>query len=110
MYIKSRNSTRTATATKNELERLFYGYEAVGNKVGKECSRAVGADKIAFEFLKAEGEALHVFFVCALTVETAACVKLVEELLGAVCYNSVVVSFNVVGFEFWCIYLLMFGD
>ena len=82
----------------------------MGNKVGKECSRAVGTDKIAFEFLKTEGEALHVFFVCAFAVETAACVKLVEELLGAVCYNSVVVSFNVVGFEFWCIYLLMFGD
>ena len=61
-------------------KRLFYGDETVGNKVGKECSRAVGADKIAFEFLKTEGEALHIFFVCALTVETAACAKLVKEV------------------------------
>ena len=82
----------------------------MGNKVGKECSRAVGTDKIAFEFLKAEGKALHVFFVCAFAVETAACMELVEERLGAVCYNSVVISFNAVGFKFWCIYLLMFGD
>lgn len=82
----------------------------MGNKVGKECSRAVGADKIAFEFLKAEGEALHVFFVCAFAVETAACMELAEELLGAVCYNLVVVSFYAVGFEFWCIYSVMFGD
>ena len=111
MYIKSRNSTRTATATKNELERgLFYGYEAVGNKVGKECFGAVGADKIAFEFLKAEGEALHIFRICTLAVEMAACVKLMEKLLGAVCYNSVIVSFNAVGFELWCIYSVVFGD
>ena len=89
---------------------MFYGYEAVGNKVGKEGVGAVGADKIAFEFLKTEGEALHIFRVCAFAVETAACMELVEELLGAVCYNFVVVSFNAVGFELWCIYLLMFGD
>lgn len=74
-------------------KRLFYGNEAVENKVGKECFRAVGADKVAFEFLKTEGEALHIFFVCAFAIETAACVKLVEERLRAVCYNSVVVSF-----------------
>lgn len=89
---------------------MFYGYEAVGNKVGKECSRAVGADKIAFEFLKAQCEALHIFRICTLAVETAACVKLMEELLGAVCYNFVAVSFNVVGFEIWGIYSMMFGD
>ena len=82
----------------------------MGDKVGKECCRAVGTDKIAFEFLKAEGEALHIFRICTLAVETAACVKLMEKLLGAVCYNSVVVSFNAVSFVFWCIYSMMFGD
>ena len=82
-------------------KRLFYGNETVGNKVGKECFRAVGTDKIAFELLKAEGEALHIFRIRTLAVETAACMELVEELLGAVCYNYVVVSFNVVGFEIW---------
>ena len=95
---------------RRDEERLFYGNETMGNKVGKECFRTVGTDKIAFEFLKAEGETLHIFRIRTLAVETAACVKLVEERLGAVCYNSVIVSFNAVGFKFWCIYLLMFGD
>ena len=82
----------------------------MGNKVGKECCRAVGTDKIAFEFLKAQCEVLHVFRICTLVVETAACVKLMEKLLGAVCYNFVFVSFNAVGFELWCIYSVVFGD
>lgn len=91
-------------------KRLFYGNETVGNKVGKECFRAVGTDKIAFELLKAEGEALHIFRIRTLAVETAAYMELVKEFLGAVCYNSVIVAFYAVSFEFWCIYSMMFGD
>ena len=82
----------------------------MSKEIGEERLWTFGTDKVALKFLQAVGEAMHILCICTFAVETATYVELMEESLGAVCYNFVVVSFYMVDFEFWCIYLLMFGD